>query len=124
MYLLYSFMLGLLFALLLPYFLYQALRHGKYTGSFRERLVWLPAALRQDSRPAVWIYAVSVGEFLAARPLIEAIREAFAGWRVIISTTTLTGQRLAREQQPGRFDEVCYFPFDWASSARRALSHI
>ena len=38
MYLLYSFTLALLFVLLLPYFLYQAVRHGKYAGSFGERL--------------------------------------------------------------------------------------
>jgi len=124
MYLLYSFILSLLFALLLPYFLYQALRHGKYAGSFRERLGRLPAGLGNDGRPTLWIHAVSVGEFLAARPLVDSIREEFAGWRILVSTTTLTGQRLAREHQPGRFDGVCYFPFDWMFSVRRALDHI
>lgn len=124
MYLLYSFILSLLFALLLPYFLYHALRHGKYAGSFRERLGGLPDELCKDGRSTVWIHAVSVGEFLAARPLIDSIREEFAGWRIIVSTTTLTGQRLAREHQPGRFDGVCYFPFDWRFSVRRALDHI
>ena len=124
MYLLYSFTLALLFALLLPYFLYQALRHGKYAGSFGERLGRLPESLGSDGRPTVWIHAVSVGEFLAARPLIERIREEYAGWRVVVSTATLTGQRLAREHQPGRFDSVCYFPFDWRFSVRRALDQI
>jgi 3-deoxy-D-manno-octulosonic-acid transferase len=124
MYLLYSFTLSLLFALMLPYFLYQALRHGKYANSFRERLGRLPDALGDDGRPTVWIHTVSVGEFMAASPLIASIREEFAGWRVIVSTTTATGQRLAREQQPGRFDGVCYFPFDWTFSVRRALNHI
>jgi 3-deoxy-D-manno-octulosonic-acid transferase len=124
MYLLYSFILSLLFALLLPYFLYQALRHGKYADSFRERLGRLPDELRNDGRSTVWIHAVSVGEFLAARPLIDHLREEFAGWRIIVSTTTLTGQRLAREHQPGRFDGVCYFPFDWRFSVRRALDYL
>jgi 3-deoxy-D-manno-octulosonic-acid transferase len=124
MYLLYSFTLALLFVLLLPYFLYQAVRHGKYAGSFGERLGRLPGSLRHDGRPTVWIHAVSVGEFLAARPLIERIREEYAGWRVVVSTATLTGQRLAREHQPGRFDGVCYFPFDWRFSVRRALDQI
>jgi 3-deoxy-D-manno-octulosonic-acid transferase len=124
MYLVYSFMLTVVFALLAPYFLYQALRHGKYAGSFRERLGRLPAELRGDGRPAVWVHAVSVGEMIAARPLIESLREEFAGWRVIVSTTTLTGQRLAREHQPGRYDAVCYFPFDWRFSVRRALDHL
>ncbi|HEY9231190.1 MAG TPA: 3-deoxy-D-manno-octulosonic acid transferase [Blastocatellia bacterium] len=124
MYLLYSFALTVLFALLLPYFLYQALRHGKYASSFRERLGRLPATLGDDRRPTVWVHAVSVGEFLAARPLIAALREAFAGWRIVVSTTTATGQRLARAEQPERFDAVCYFPFDWTFSVRRALDRI
>jgi 3-deoxy-D-manno-octulosonic-acid transferase len=124
MYLLYSFTLSLLFALMLPYFLYQAFRHGKYANSFRERLGRLPDALGGDGRPTVWIHTVSVGEFMAASPLIASIREEFAGWRVIVSTATATGQRLAREQQPGRFDGVCYFPFDWMFSVRRALDVI
>src|SRR5438128_5527640 len=124
MYLLYSFTLTAVFALLAPYFIYQAIRHGKYADSFRERLGRLPAELRSDSRPTVWVHTVSVGEFLAARPLIQSLREEFAGWRVIVSTTTLTGQRLAREYQPGHYDAVCYFPFDWRFSVRRALDHI
>jgi 3-deoxy-D-manno-octulosonic-acid transferase len=124
MYLLYSFTLTVVFVLLAPYFVYQALRHGKYAGSFRERLGRLPGELRTDGRPAVWVHAVSVGELIAARPLIESLREEFTGWRIIVSTTTLTGQRLAREYQPGRYDAVCYFPFDWRFSARRALDHI
>ncbi|HJQ27286.1 MAG TPA: 3-deoxy-D-manno-octulosonic acid transferase [Blastocatellia bacterium] len=124
MYLLYSFTLTVLFALLLPYFLYQALRHGKYASSFRERLGRLPATLGQDPRPTVWVHAVSVGEFLAAKPLIAALREEFTDWRIVVSTTTATGQRLARAEQPDRFDAVCYFPFDWAFSVRRALDRI
>lgn len=124
MYLLYSLTLSLLFALLLPYFLYQAIRHRKYASSFRERLGRLPAALRHDGRPTVWVHAVSVGEFLAARPLIASLRQDLAGWRVIVSTTTATGQRLACTEPAGHFDGVCYFPFDWRSSVRRALDHI
>ncbi|HKQ08907.1 MAG TPA: 3-deoxy-D-manno-octulosonic acid transferase [Blastocatellia bacterium] len=124
MYLLYSLILTALFVLLLPYFIYQALRHGKYAGSFRERLGRLPKAPGDDARPTVWVHAVSVGEFIAARPLIAALREELAGWRILVSTTTATGQRLARAEQPGHFDAVCYFPFDWSFSVRRALDRV
>jgi 3-deoxy-D-manno-octulosonic-acid transferase len=122
--LLYSFAFSLLFVLLLPYFIYQALRHGKYASSFKERLGWLPSTACSDGRPTVWVHTVSVGEFLAAKPLLEHLRREMQGWRILVSTTTLTGQRLARSESPGRVDAVCYFPFDWMFTTRRSLNHI
>src|SRR5437867_7410996 len=121
MYLLYSFLLSLLFAALLPYFTYQAIRHGKYAASFKQRLGWLPASLAEDARPTVWLHAVSVGEFLAARSLIERLRSEFPDWRIVVSTTTLTGQGLAQDQTDRLIDQAFYFPFDWLFSVRRAL---
>lgn len=124
MYFLYSFALSVLFIVLLPYFIYQAFKHGKYTGNFRERLGRLPDGIRGGERPTIWMHAVSVGEFNAARPLIERLKQEFSGHRIIVSTTTLTGQRLARSQASGNFDAVFYFPFDWAFAVRRALTHL
>src|SRR5215216_1947355 len=108
MYLLYSLALSLLFVALLPYFIYQAIRHGKYASSFKQRLGLLPESIRADSRPTIWIHMVSVGEFLAARPLIERIRSDFPDWRLAVSTTTMTGQRLARSQ-PSSFIDCAFY---------------
>jgi 3-deoxy-D-manno-octulosonic-acid transferase len=124
MYLLYSLALTALFLALLPYFIYQALRHGKYLDSFIERLGYLPDSISQDARPTIWVHAVSVGEFNAARPLIARIRERWPDCRIVVSTTTLTGQRLAREQAGRSFDDAFYFPFDWAWTVRRALNRV
>jgi len=123
MYLLYSLALSLLFLALLPYFLYQALRHGKYAGSLRERLGTLPAAARSDGRKTIWVHAVSVGEFLAARSLIRRLKHQLPNHRVVVSTATATGQRLARSQTES-IDATFYFPFDWRFSVRRALTWI
>src|SRR5262249_46479884 len=111
MYLVYSFCLSLLFLTLTPYFLYQAVRYRKYTEGFIQRRGWLPAAARYDGCKTVWIHAVSVGEFLAARSLIDRIAVEFAEWRIVVSTTTLTGQKLAKEQSSGTASSVFYFPF-------------
>jgi 3-deoxy-D-manno-octulosonic-acid transferase len=124
MYLLYSFAFTLLFLLLLPYFIYQAIRYGKYASSFKARLGWLSSRLQSDRRPTVWVHTVSVGEFLAAKPLLEELRRELSGWRIVVSTTTLTGQRLARAEPTSRIDAVCYFPFDWTFTVRRALNRI
>ncbi len=124
MYLLYSFALAVLFVLLFPYFLYQALRHGKYISSFKERLGFLPVSLKDNTRPTIWVHTVSVGEFLAARPLLEKLKKEMHDVRLVVSTTTLTGQKLARAEEGDKIDAVIYFPFDWKFSVRRALQII
>src|SRR6185436_18928199 len=123
MYLLYSLVLSLLFLALLPYFVYQAARRGKYSGSFKERMGYLPPSLRADDRETIWVHAVSVGEFLAARSLITRLRSDFPRARIVVSTTTLTGQQLARSHSH-LFDAALYFPFDWKFSVRRSLDTI
>ena len=69
----------------------------------------------------VWLHCVSVGEAQAARPLARALLEAHPRAVLVVSTTTLTGQRVAREIFKGQAERVFYFPFDWAWSVRRAL---
>ncbi|HKP86750.1 MAG TPA: glycosyltransferase N-terminal domain-containing protein, partial [Blastocatellia bacterium] len=124
MYFLYSLAFSLLFLAMLPYFIYQAIRHGKYAASFKQRMGWLPAKLENDSRQTVWVHAVSVGEFLAAKPLIERIRREMPESRIVVSTTTLTGQRLASNQADAPYDATFYFPFDWSFTVRRALVRV
>ncbi len=126
MQLLYSLLYTLAFIALLPYFAYQAIFNRKYLGNLRGRL-WLSSELpwtaTNDARPAIWLHAVSVGETLAAKPLIAALRERFPNHRLILSTTTITGQAVARERV-AEADGVCYFPFDWKLTVRHALDAI
>jgi 3-deoxy-D-manno-octulosonic-acid transferase len=124
MHFLYSLALLAVSLVLLPYFIYQALRHGKYVGSLNERLGSLPESARGAGRPTIWVHTVSVGEFIAARPLIALLKQKKAAYRVVVSTTTLTGQQLARADCPALLDAVFYFPFDWAFIARRVLAHV
>ncbi len=120
MYFIYSLLLGLGFLLLLPRFLIDAFRHGKYVAGFRERLGSL-SPLTNDGRPVVWIHCVSVGETQAARPLVRAIRARFPEHLIAISTITATGQNLAREVFEHDAARVFYFPFDWRWVVRRTL---
>ncbi len=120
MYLLYSFALAAAFLVSAPYWLIQMLRQGKYRAGVGERLGRVPARLLRPPAPAVvWMHAVSVGEVLAASGLIEELKLLFPGGRVVVSTTTTTGQKLARE----RFGEenVFYFPLDFAFAIRPYL---
>lgn len=105
----------------LPYWLYQVLRHGKYRRGFAERMGKVPARIVSGSepRPVIWIHAVSLGEVLAINGLVQRMRSAFPGHRILVSTTTDTGQDQARK----RFGEenVFYFPMDFASAIRPYL---
>jgi 3-deoxy-D-manno-octulosonic-acid transferase len=123
-YLLYSLVLALVILLSLPYWLYQILRHGKYRNGLTERLGRVPARLTATGAHSprdrvIWIHAVSLGEVLAVSGLVEQIRRNFPRHRVLISTTTDTGQVLARK----RFGEanVFYFPMDFAFAIRPYL---
>ncbi|HEY0545364.1 MAG TPA: 3-deoxy-D-manno-octulosonic acid transferase [Pyrinomonadaceae bacterium] len=123
MYLLYSILLTLGVVVLLPRFLLDALRHGKYVAGLGERLGKVPA-LERDGRPVVWLHSVSVGETQAARPLVQELRQRFPNYKLVVSTITLTGQRVAREVFRNEAALVFYFPFDWRWTVRRTLRAI
>ena len=123
MFFLYSLLLTAGVLALLPLFAVDALRHGKYVANLRERAGRVP---KPDARgrPILWLHCVSVGETQAARPLVEELLRRFPAYALVVSTTTLTGQRVAREAFGARAAAVIYFPFDWAWSVRRALSTV
>jgi 3-deoxy-D-manno-octulosonic-acid transferase len=121
MYFVYRLLLTLGFLVLIPRFLFDALRHGKYVAGFSERLGKL-SPLKETGRAVVWLHCVSVGETQAARPLVEGIRTRFPEHTIVVSTTTLTGQKLARELFQSETAKVFYFPFDWTRTVRRALN--
>jgi 3-deoxy-D-manno-octulosonic-acid transferase len=120
MYTFYSVLVLVVFVIASPWFLYQALRYRKYVGSLGQRMGYLPVSFNVDGDDSIWIHAVSVGEVLTARPLIAALRQRYPNLRIVLSTTTIAGQQLARRSVPN-VDEVFYFPFDLAVFVRRTL---
>lgn len=120
MYFFYSLLLTLGFIALLPKFAIDALRTRKYVTGLSQRLGKLPEIPASD-RPLIWIHCVSVGETEAARPLIRALLERFPSHQLVISTTTVTGQRIARAAFAREAAAVIYFPIDWAWTVRRVL---
>ena len=123
-YFLYSLVLAAGMLLSLPYWLYQILRHGKYRTRICGAHGKSPGAARgcvrrPGTKRVIWVHAVSVGEVLAVSGLVEQMRRSFPQHRVLVSTTTDTGQELARK----RFGEenVFYFPLDFAFAIRPYL---
>jgi 3-deoxy-D-manno-octulosonic-acid transferase len=118
---LYSVALGAAMLVGLPYWLFQMARHGKYRHGLGERLGRVPERLRlpRVGERAIWVHAVSVGEVLAVEGLVAELQRRFPQHQILISTTTDTGQALARK----RFGDsrVFYFPMDFAFAIRPYL---
>ena len=122
MYLLYSFLLSLGAFVLLPYLLYLVSFKAKYRKNLGQRFGFLRENFLFDGRKTIWIHAVSVGETLASQPLIETLKRRLPDFRIVVSTTTATGQAIARERFGS--ESVFQFPLDFASCVRRTLSTI
>jgi len=125
-YLVYSLLMGLAAILLTPYWLVQGIRHKKYLANLNGRLgLSLPALgkLPAERKGALWLHAVSVGEVLAGVTLAKRLKEEFPERPLVVSTTTITGQSLAKERMAFA-DAVIYFPLDWQFCVRRVLATV
>jgi len=120
MYVLYSVLMVALYAVMSPYLVYQAVRHRKYVRSLPQRLGYLPVSFNLDGAESIWIHAVSVGEVLIARAILPELRERYPKLKLFLSTTTMTGQQIARNNLR-LVDEVFYFPFDFPFIVNRIL---
>lgn len=126
----YSLLLGVALGVSAPWWLWRMATSGRYRAGLAGRLGALPRELREavaGSR-VVWVHAVSVGEVLAVERLVGELRQALnqrpdgaqgKGWVVVLSTTTATGQAIARQRLPGV--PVFYLPLDFAWAVRRYL---
>jgi 3-deoxy-D-manno-octulosonic-acid transferase len=119
-YSLYSILLAIALVVSTPWWLWEMLRHGKYRTGWRERLGAVPDRLfHRVAVNTIWVHAVSVGEVLAISRVVEDLKTHLPDWRIVVSTTTDTGQKLAHE----RFGEnnVFYVPLDLPFAVRSYL---
>jgi 3-deoxy-D-manno-octulosonic-acid transferase len=120
-YVIYNLALTFAFLLVLPV-LPVALLFGRYRDGLGQRLAVYPDNLRRrigSSRP-IWIHAASVGEVRSAESLVRELKARAPARRVLLSTFTATGNRIARSL-PG-VDAAIYLPLDLAWTVRRALN--
>lgn len=106
-----------------PWWLWRVVTTEKYREGLKERLGRVPERLRriiEDGKPVIWLHAVSVGEVLAVSRLVEEIEDTYQGHRLLISTTTRTGQSLARERFGA--ERVFYCPLDLPWAVRSYLN--
>lgn len=105
------------------YHLYRSVSRGR-PPAFAERFGYLPQSELMEiaGRPVIWLHAVSVGESIAARPLLKALRRGYPDHAILVSNTTETG-RTTVSSFPEK-DLCIYFPFDFLPAVRRVLDSI
>lgn len=111
MFLLYNLLLTLLSPIWVPWALWRAWRR-KEKPDWQERTGNFKSIPPKGERPRLWVHAVSVGEIVAARPVLRALRKAMPYHEIVLSVTTSSGHRTAREGDTSLYDFLVYFPFD------------
>ena len=104
----------------LPHFLRKLQQAEDKSRLVRERFGFLPpdlSAWLKGTRP-IWIHCVSVGEVLAVEKFVRLLLERKLRERVVLTTVTPTGQRIAKQWEQERL-RVFYFPFDVQFAVRR-----
>lgn len=117
----YSVALALGLAVSAPWWSFRMVTSGRYRKGLAQRLGWpgRDAIRRPSGQRLLWVHAVSVGEVLAVSEVIRMLRERSPETGLVLSTTTATGQALARQRFPDL--PVLYLPLDFALTVRRVL---
>ncbi len=125
MYTVYNIILFISSFFLLPYYLLKMSLTGKYRKSLGPKLGLIqPGILKTMERnPRIWVHAVSVGEVTAAAPIVSSLREIFPSACIILSTSTETGQAMARRIAIDATSYI-YYPLDIPFVIRRVLSFV
>ena len=114
---LYTLLMYLVTPIILYRLAFRGLRNRDYFWRWRERFGFFNCPKMQD---AIWVHAVSVGEFNAAVPLIEALIKRFPERPMVVTTITPTGSSRVQSVLGKRVFHV-YLPYDLPGSVRRFL---
>lgn len=121
LYLVYDILLILAVPLLVPFYLIRSLRRGRLKKGMGERLGFFSRKKTAflAGRDTIWVHAVSVGETMAARPLLKALKSRYPDHLIVLSTVTETGQGIGEGIRD--VDLCIYFPLDFSLFVKRTL---
>lgn len=123
--LLYNTVLSVAALFLVPFFLVKIVVAGKYRKSIGPKFGITPRGVLEGMKgsPRIWLHAVSVGEVTAAAPIISSLRERYADACIVLSTSTETGQEMARRITTDATSHI-YFPLDIPAVVRKVITGV
>ncbi|GAB4451867.1 MAG: 3-deoxy-D-manno-octulosonic acid transferase [Armatimonadaceae bacterium] len=120
--LIYNLILLLLSPLIVLYLLFRLSKGKEDRERWGERWGRYGEDVSRDTRtPRFWVHAVSVGEVMAAIPVLRELRQRYPEAFILLSTTTIGGREVAQKQKPPA-DAVVYYPLDTPFAVRDALA--
>ena len=122
---LYNALLVVAAVIVVPFYGARMLLTGKYRKSFGPKFGLLnqETASRMAGMPRIWVHAVSVGEVTAAAPIVASLRSRFSGACIILSTSTETGQEMARKLVPAASAHI-YYPLDIPRAVHKVIDWV
>ena len=123
MFFLYNILVPILSPIWAPWMLFRSWRR-KEQPIWKERTGAYHFAQPDPARPRLWLHAVSVGEVIAALPILRELRKRGESVEIILSVTTSSGHQTAREQAKGLADHLIYFPLDVLRFQMSAMQQI
>ncbi len=122
MFLLYNLLLTVLSPIWLVWMIVRARRRKEQPNwTERQGMYDIP---KRGERKRVWLHTVSVGEFVAATPLLKELRRTLPHYEIVVSVTTSSGHQTARDAEAGLFDHLVYFPIDVARFQLSAMQKV
>jgi 3-deoxy-D-manno-octulosonic-acid transferase len=104
------------------YLAFRRILSGKYRYNLGLRLGFgLSNQVQPSNREVIWVHALSVGEVLSAVPLVHSLRDKLPQYDVVFSTTTESGQQIARRLLSPSVSTCIYLPLDYYWAIRRAV---
>ncbi len=123
--LLYNVLLFIAAFLVVPFFAVKIVFAGKYRKSIGPKFGLIPRGVFEEMKgsPRIWVHAVSVGEVTAAAPIVSSLREMYPEACIVLSTSTETGQEMARSLITDATSHI-YYPLDIPIVVRRVMDRV
>lgn len=120
--LIYNFLFGLVYLLMLPKFVFRMLRRGGYARHFLQRIGLYNDQLKSklSGGGRIWVHAVSVGEMSVALRVMQELRLHKPDVKFVVSTNTSTAFGMGEAKLPEQ-DVLIYFPLDCPPVSRRVV---